>query len=225
MSGQTNRSTHRAYAGSLYVIVAPSGAGKTSLVRNLLDRHGALALSVSYTTREPREGEVDGEDYFFISTEQFEQRQANGEFIESALVHGNYYGTSGKWISDRIEAGDDILLEIDWQGAMQVKEQFPDAVGIFIAPPSIEELRTRLKRRGQDAGDVIERRLKAATEELKQAHRFEYVIINQDFASALGNLDSVIQSARARFRQQRARHSELFDGLGIAQINSSDPDT
>jgi len=216
----TKPARHQAYAGSLYVIVAPSGAGKTSLVRNLLDRHGALALSVSYTTREPREGEVDGVDYFFITSEQFEQRQAQGEFIESALVHGNHYGTSGKWISERIAAGDDILLEIDWQGAVQVKEQFPDAVGIFIAPPSIEELRTRLKRRGQDAGDVIERRLKAATEELKQAHRFEYVIINQDFASAAGDLDAVIQSARARFRQQGARHTELFDGLGIAQPDS-----
>jgi guanylate kinase len=218
-SFRTNQ--NQAYAGSLYVIVAPSGAGKTSLVRNLLDRHGALALSVSYTTRDPREGEVDGVDYFFVSREQFEQRQSEGEFIESALVHGNYYGTSGQWISERISAGDDILLEIDWQGAVQVKEQFPDAVGIFIAPPSIDELRTRLKRRGTDSEEVIERRLKAATEELRQAHRFEYVIINQDFASAAGELDAVIQSARARFRQQRARHAELFDGLGIAQTDSS----
>ncbi len=221
MSGQPTGTTHKAYAGSLYVIVAPSGAGKTSLVRSLLDRHGGLALSVSYTTRAPREGEVDGQDYFFISREQFETRRAQGEFIESALVHGNYYGTSGKWISERIADGDDILLEIDWQGAVQVKEQFPDAVGIFIAPPSIDELRTRLMRRGQDSDDVIERRLEAATQELKEAHRFEYVIINQDFASALGDLDSVIQSARARFRQQRARHADLFNGLGIAQNESS----
>lgn len=203
------------FAGSLYVVVAPSGAGKTSLVRALLGRHPALQLSVSHTTRAPRDGEQDGQDYFFVSRESFEAQRDAGEFIEHAVVHGNFYGTSGKWISDRIAAGDDILLEIDWQGAVQVQAQFPQAVGIFIAPPSIEELRTRLKRRGQDASAVIEQRVAAAARELKEAHRFEYVIINQDFASALDELDAVVKASRTRYAQQAARHTELFSSLGI----------
>ncbi|MGB7298826.1 MAG: guanylate kinase [Burkholderiaceae bacterium] len=202
-----------AYAGSLYVVVAPSGAGKTSLVRALLGRHPGLQLSISHTTRQPRPGETDGVDYFFVSQQDFETRRDDGEFIESALVHGNLYGTSGNWISDRIATGDDILLEIDWQGAVQVQERFPDAVGIFVAPPSIDELRTRLKRRGQDAEEVIEQRVVAAARELREAKRFEYVIINQDFASALDELDSVVKASRARYRQQCARHSKLFDSM------------
>ncbi|MFK7962897.1 MAG: guanylate kinase [Burkholderiaceae bacterium] len=205
----------QAYAGSLFVVIAPSGAGKTSLVRALLDQHGAVQLSVSFTTRAPREGEVDGKDYNFVSRERFIERRDAGEFLEWAEVHGNLYATSKRWIAEQIEGGDDILLEIDWQGAMQVREQFPDAVGIFIAPPSVEELRKRLKRRGQDADEIIEQRVLAATNELKEAHRFEYVIINQDFASALRELSSIVEAARVRYRQQQARHAELFGTLGL----------
>lgn len=204
-----------AFSGSVFAVVAPSGAGKTSLVRALLAEHGALQLSVSVTTRKPRPGETDGVDYFFVTREEFARRRDAGEFLEWAEVHGNLYGTSRHWIADRIAAGDDILLEIDWQGAVQVREQFPDAVGIFIAPPSIEELRQRLMRRGQDASAVIEQRVNAATRELREAHRFEYVIINQDFASALRNLSAVIEASRVRFRQQRMRHAELFANLGL----------
>lgn len=204
-----------AYSGSLFVVIAPSGAGKTSLVRALLDQHGALQLSVSYTTRAPREGEVDGKDYNFVTRDEFMQRRDAGEFLEWAEVHGNLYATSLHWLAERIASGDDILLEIDWQGAMQVKEQFPDAVGIFIAPPSIEELRARLQRRGTDSEAIIEQRVNAATSELKEAHRFEYVIINQDFASALQELKSVVEASRVRYRQQQARHRQLFANLGL----------
>ncbi len=211
----TETAQHAAYSGSLFVVIAPSGAGKTSLVRALLDQHGALQLSVSYTTRAPREGEADGKDYNFVTREDFLQRRDAGEFLEWAEVHGNLYATSLHWLAERIAAGDDILLEIDWQGAMQVKQQFPDAVGIFIAPPSIEELRARLQRRGLDAEPVIEQRVLAATSELKEAHRFEYVIINQDFASALQELKSVVEASRVRYRQQQARHQELFASLGL----------
>lgn len=215
MTRPNPESPQTAYAGSLYVVVAPSGAGKTSLVRALLGRHPGLKLSVSHTTRAPREGEVDGEDYFFVPRQTFEAQRDAGEFIEHAIVHGNLYGTSGKWIRERIASGDDILLEIDWQGAVQVSNQFPDAVGIFIAPPSVDELRTRLKRRGQDASAVIEQRVAAASRELQEAHRFQYVIINQDFASALDELDSVVKASRARYRQQLVRHADLFSSLGL----------
>lgn len=204
-----------ARAGSLFIVVAPSGAGKTSLVRALLDQHAGLQLSVSFTTRAPRPGEVDGRDYLFVTPAEFERRRADGEFLEWAQVHGNHYGTSRAWILERMAAGDDILLEIDWQGAVQVARQIPDAVGIFIAPPSIEELRMRLLRRGQDAEATIERRVHAAAAELREAHRFEYVIINQDFASALGDLSAIVRGARSRFAQQRIRHAELFEQLGI----------
>lgn len=204
-----------AYSGSLFVVIAPSGAGKTSLVRALLDQHGALQLSVSYTTRAPRDGETDGKDYNFVNHDEFVLRRDAGEFLEWAEVHGNFYATSRHWIAERITAGDDILLEIDWQGAMQVRTQFPDAVGIFIAPPSIDELRNRLKRRGLDADQIIEQRVTAATRELKEACRFEYVIINQDFASALQELSSIVEASRVRYRQQQARHADLFGLLGM----------
>ncbi len=201
-------------AGSLFVIVAPSGAGKTSLVRALLNQRPNIELSVSCTTRAPRPGEQDGRDYFFISREDFEQRRDAGDFLESAEVHGNLYGTSRRWIEQRIAVGADILLEIDWKGAEQVQRLFPDAVGIFIAPPSVEELRRRLILRGQDSPEVIERRLAAAESELSKADRFQYVIINQEFASALAHLLSIVDAAAMRFAKQRARHPELFRRYG-----------
>ncbi|MEZ5741294.1 MAG: guanylate kinase [Burkholderiaceae bacterium] len=203
------------HSGSLFIVVAPSGAGKTSLVKALLSQHGSLQLSISCTTRAPRPGEVDGQDYFFIERDEFERRRDAGEFLEWAEVHGNLYGTSRAWIAQKMLDGDDILLEIDWQGAVQVKQQLADAVGIFIAPPSIDELRMRLKRRGQDSDAVIEQRVHAAAKELQQADRFEYVIINQDFASALRDLNAIVEASRTRFRQQHARHQALFQRLGV----------
>lgn len=215
-AGASNPVIPDGFSGSVFAVVAPSGAGKTSLVRALLAEHGALQLSVSYTTRAPRPGESDGVDYLFVSRDEFEARREAGEFLEWAQVHGNLYGTSRRWIEARIAGGDDILLEIDWQGAVQVREQFPDAVGIFIAPPSIDELRQRLMRRGQDRPEIIEQRVNAATRELREAYRFEYVIINQDFASALRNLGAIVEASRVRFRQQKARHQDLFGRIGLA---------
>lgn len=203
-------------AGSLFVVAAPSGAGKTSLVRALLADRPLLQLSVSFTTRAPRAGEANGRDYHFVDRIEFEQRREAGEFLEWAEVHGNLYATSRRWIQERIRAGVDIVLEIDWQGAVQVQQLFADAVGVFIVPPSIEALRERLEQRGQDSPEVIERRVAAARAELRQAHRFQYVIINQDFATALEELRTLVEAARLRLSQQRARHPATFRALGIA---------
>jgi guanylate kinase len=200
-------------AGSLFVVVAPSGAGKTTLVRAMLEARPGAELSISFTTRPPRPGELHGRDYWFVDRAEFERRRADGEFLEWAEVHGNFYGTSRAWISQRIAAGRDIVLEIDWQGATQVQRLFPDAVGIFIAPPSLETLRERMQRRGQDSAEVIEQRMTAARSELEQAWRFQYVIINQEFATALRHLISIVDSAGLRFERQRAREPELFERL------------
>lgn len=202
-------------SGSLFVISAPSGAGKTSLVRALLGELPNLRLSVSCTTRPARPGEVHGVDYEFLDREEFVRRRDAGDFLEWAQVHDNLYATSRAWIEGRIAAGEDVILEIDWQGAMQVRRQFPDAVLVFIAPPSIAELRRRLESRGQDSPEVIEQRIQAARPELAEAGRFEYVIINQEFAGALRQLAAIVEAARCRFAQQRSRHGALFDGLGI----------
>ncbi|MGD9946234.1 MAG: guanylate kinase [Burkholderiaceae bacterium] len=210
-----------AEAGSLFVVAAPSGAGKTSLVRALLEDDPLTQLSVSFTTRAPRPGEVDGRDYVFVTRQEFEQRRTDGEFLEWAEVHGNLYATSRTWIEQRIASGLDIILEIDWQGAAQVQKLYPEAVGIFIAPPSIEVLRERLLQRGQDSAEVIEARVAAAQAELRQAHRFQYVIINQDFASALAELRAVMKAARLRYAKQCARHPTVFAGLGIGKPDAS----
>ena len=210
-------SDHQHRAGSLFVVSAPSGAGKTSLVRALLADAPLIQLSVSYTTRPPRAGEVHGRDYMFVDAADFERRRRAGEFLEWAEVHGNLYATSRAWIEEHIAAGVDIVLEIDWQGAAQVQQLYPDAIGVFIVPPSIDVLRERLAQRGQDSAEVIERRVAAAEAELKQAHRFQYVIINQEFASALGDLRTIVEAARLRYSKQQARHPALFGGLGIAQ--------
>jgi len=204
-----------AFQGSLLIVVAPSGAGKTSLVRHLLGARDGLRLSVSYTTRSPRPAERDGIDYRFVSPDEFEQRRARGEFLEWALVHGNHYATSRAWIAEQMAAGTDIVLEIDWQGAAQVRRLFPDAVSVVIAPPSIEVLRQRLNARGQDSAETIERRLRAARSELEHAGECQYVIINQDFAEAAQSLVGIADAARCRFRQQRQRHAGLFEELGI----------
>jgi len=202
-------------AGSLFIVAAPSGAGKSTLVNALLAQEPQIKLSISSTTRAPRPGEQDGREYHFTTVEDFIARQKAGEFLEHAEVHGNYYGTSRLVIEEQMRAGTDVLLEIDWQGAQQVRKQFPDAVGIFILPPSIPALEERLKKRGQDEPHVITRRILAAGGEMAHSPEFEYVIINQDFTTALSELNAVVKATRCRFTQQAARNSELFAQLGI----------
>jgi guanylate kinase len=196
--------------GCLFVIAAPSGAGKTSLVRALLANHSGLKVSVSSTTRQMRPGEVNGIDYIFLSEADFLQKKDAGEFIEWAKVHGNFYGTSKHWIANETSQGIDIVLEIDWQGAQQIKRLFSQAVGIFIAPPSIKDLEQRLIDRGQDSAEVIQGRLSAAQGELNHASEFEYVIINQHFSDALADLTHIVLAARLRFSQQSTRFPELL---------------
>jgi guanylate kinase len=202
-------------AGNLFLVVAPSGAGKSTLVNALLARDAAIALSVSFTTRPPRPGDENGREYHFVTVDDFKARRARGEFLESAEVHGNFYATSRVWIEERVQAGGDVLLEIDWQGARQVKAVFPHAVGVFILPPSIEALAQRLHKRGQDSEAVINRRLLAAGSEIAHAPEADYVIINEDFDLALSQLTAIVTATRLRYGSQAARHHDLFAALGI----------
>ena len=199
--------------GNLYVVAAPSGGGKTSLVKALLEREPAIRLSVSYTTRAPRPGEVDGVHYHFVDETTFLARQEAGEFLEHAFVHGNWYATSGSWLAGEVAAGRDVLLEIDWQGARQVHRLLPAAVLIFILPPSLDVLRQRLENRGQDSAEVIARRLAAAQEEMRHVSEFDYVIINDELQQALSDLLSVVRASRLRLEAQRDRHAALFNSL------------
>ncbi|MBT9567266.1 MAG: guanylate kinase [Thiobacillus sp.] len=197
--------------GVLYIVSAPSGAGKTSLVKALLKSDQAIRLSVSYTTRAPRPGETDGRDYHFVDRSSFEKMLAEGEFLEHAEVYGNFYGTSKGSIARDLNAGHDVLLEIDWQGAAQVKTHFPDSASIFILPPSFSALRTRLKGRGQDSEEVIERRLAAAAHDVAHADAFDYIMVNDDFDHALLDLVAVTRSVRLEAARQLDRHAMLFD--------------
>ena len=199
--------------GNLFIVAAPSGGGKTSLTRALLEREPTIRLSVSYTTRPPRPGEADGVDYHFVTPERFGALKDAGEFLEDAHVHGNWYGTSAPWLKKQIAAGDDVLLEIDWQGAAQVRKLVPEAVHVFILPPSLDLLRERLLRRGQDDAETIARRLNAAREEIRHCGEFDYVIINQDFASAVDDLSAIVRASRLRSAQQRSRHRALLRQL------------
>ena len=202
-------------AGSVLIVAAPSGAGKSSLVNALLAQEPGIVLSVSFTTRAPRPGEQDGREYFFVSEAEFREREARAEFLESAQVHGNFYGTSKRLIEEHTHAGRDVLLEIDWQGAQQVRRQFPDAVGIFILPPSIAALEQRLKHRAQDSDEVIARRVQNAAGEIAHAVEFDYVIINENFDAALSQLVGIARASRCRIGQQAARFGDLFAGFGI----------
>lgn len=202
-------------SGSLFMVSAPSGAGKSSLVNGLLKLEPSLRLSISFTTRAPRPGEENGREYHFISSDDFLSRKNKGEFLEFAEVHGNYYGTSKLLILDSLRAGTDVLLEIDWQGAQQVRKQFPEVASIFILPPSVEALEERLNKRGQDTQDVITRRILAAGGEMAHAPEFEYVIINQDFEVALAELCAIVKASRCRMSQQSVRNAALFAKLGI----------
>ena len=200
-------------SGNLFIVCAPSGAGKTSLVAELLKADDKIKLSVSYTTRAPREGELNGREYHFVDTQKFETMLEAGEFLESALVHGNYYGTSQAWIAAQRTDGHDILLEIDWQGAQQVRRVFPEAIGIFVLPPSFEALVSRLNTRAQDAPDVIARRLSAARDEISHVAEFDYVIINDKFGDAVKDLVAVVRAQRLRLDAQTARHGELINRM------------
>ena len=184
--------------GVLFVITAPSGAGKSSLIDALLKSDDSPKLSISYTTRAPRPGEKNGREYHFVDQRTFLAMRERGEFLESAEVHGNHYGTSKQVIRDTLERGQDLILEIDWQGARQVRALYPGCVGIFILPPSMEELESRLRGRGQDSEDVIRRRLANAREELEHQDEFEYAIINKDFEAAKGELAEIIRNERAK---------------------------
>ncbi|MBL8503223.1 MAG: guanylate kinase [Rhodocyclaceae bacterium] len=200
-------------AGNLFIVAAPSGAGKTTLVKLLLERDGDIGLSVSYTTRAPRPGEVDGREYHFIDVPAFQAMRGRGDFIESAEVHGNFYGTSRPWIVEQMAAGRDILLEIDWQGAQQVRRLFPACVGIFVLPPSVEELERRLRGRGQDSEAIIARRTAAARDEMRHVNEFDYVIINNKLPEAIEDLQTVVRSVRLRTASQRDRHRALFSSI------------
>ncbi len=199
--------------GTLFVVAAPSGGGKTSLTRALLEKDPGIRLSVSYTTRPPRPGEQEGVDYHFVSTERFMALRDAGEFLEHAHVHGNWYATSASWLNEQVEAGQDVLLEIDWQGAAQVRRLIPSSVHIFILPPSLALLEERLHRRGQDDKATIARRLEAARDEMRHCAEFNYVIINQDFATAVDDLSAVVRASRLRAEQQCVRHGALIAQL------------
>ncbi len=196
--------------GNFFIISAPSGAGKSTLTAKLLEQDRHINLSVSYTTRPPRPGEVDGRDYHFIDKVRFMGMLERGEFLESAEVHGNHYGTSEAWMRAERAAGHDILLEIDWQGAQQVRRFFSDTIGIFILPPSIAELERRMRARGKDSEDVVRRRLAVAADEMSHAAEFEYVIINKDFEEACRDLIAVVRAARLVFSRQLERNPEVF---------------
>ncbi|MFD2271900.1 guanylate kinase [Undibacterium arcticum] len=198
------------------MVVAPSGAGKSTLVNALLAQEPAIKLSISFTTRAPRPAEQHGREYYFTSADDFQERNSRGEFLESAEVHGNYYGTSRLLITEQMQAGTDVLLEIDWQGAQQVKKTVP-ARGRHFHPAAVDRgtRRTPEKKRGQDEPQVITRRILAAGGEIAHAPEFEYVIINQEFAVALSELTAIVNATRCRFAQQAARNASLFAQLGI----------
>lgn len=197
-------------SGCLFIVAAPSGAGKSSLVNAVLAEDPRLRLSISYTTRAPRPGEQNGREYHFVDRDAFLAMAAAGDFLESAEVHGNFYATSQRQIEEIRAGGHDAVLEIDWQGAQQVRRRFPDAIGVFILPPSAAALRERLIARRQDSEAVIQRRLAAAEDEMSHAVEFDYAIINNDFDEARRDLAAVIRAARLTLARQAARHPDLF---------------
>ena len=202
--------------GNLFVVAAPSGAGKSSLVKALRPFDARVYPSVSHTTRAPRGQEKHGREYFFVSEAEFDAMVASDAFIEWAHVHGKRYGTSKKGIQDRLADGNDVLLEIDYQGALQVRKAFPQAVLIFILPPSWEELRSRLENRGEDAPEVIELRMKNAEEEMAQVAKFDFVIINELFESALFDLKAIIHAQRLKYLSQRRLRADVFESLNLS---------
>jgi guanylate kinase len=203
------------YPGNLFVVAAPSGAGKSSLVKALMELDGRVLPSVSHTTRAPRGQEKHGREYFFVSQQEFDAMVLGDAFVEWAHVHGHRYGTSKKAIEDRVAQGADVILEIDFQGAIQIKKVFANAVLIFILPPSWEELRSRLERRGEDAPDVIELRLKNAALEMAQTSEFDFVIINELFERALFDMKAIVHAQRLKYTAQRRARAGTFSALNI----------
>jgi guanylate kinase len=203
------------YPGNLFVVAAPSGAGKSSLVKALMEVDQRVRPSVSHTTRQPRGQEKHGREYYFVSDPEFDQMVAANAFVEWANVHGNRYGTSRKMIEERISEGADIVLEIDFQGAMQIKQLFANAVMIFILPPSWHELESRLHNRGEDATEVINTRLANAAEEMAQVQEFDYVIINELFERALFDLKAVVHAQRLKYLAQRQTRADVFEALRL----------
>lgn len=200
-------------SGNLFIVWAPSGAGKSSLIAALLEKDSNVRQSVSFTTRAPREGEVEGKHYHFVSRDAFEKMIASGDFLEHAEVYGNFYGTSKKWIDHARLNGFDVVMAIDWQGAQQIHKIFPDIVGVFILPPSMEVLRQRLTARGQDSAEVIERRLASAHEDMSHLSEFDYVIINNGFADAVSDLLAIFRSQRLKRDTQFKRSSDIISKL------------
>ncbi|SFV88080.1 Guanylate kinase [hydrothermal vent metagenome] len=198
---------------NLFVIAAPSGCGKTSLVKQLVADTADLCVSVSHTTRNARAGEVHGENYFFVSTQEFDQIEQDKGFIESAQVFDNHYGSAKQTVKDLLASGQDVILEIDWQGARQVEKSFPDIISIFIIPPSIEALRARLTGRGQDDSAIIERRMRDAISETQHYDEFDYLVVNDDFDTALQDISTIIHSQRFSIEQQSSRHQALLESL------------
>ena len=204
------------HPGNLFVVAAPSGSGKSSLVKALMEVDAGVQPSISHTTRAPRGQEKHGREYYFIDNAEFDTKTAAGDFLEWAHVHGKRYGTSRQAIEARIAAGGDVVLEIDWQGALQIKQLFSNAVMVFIMPPSWEELRARLLRRGEDAPEVIELRLANARIELAQAGHFDYVIINEIFERALFDLKAIVHAQRLKYIAQKRARADTFQALGLA---------
>src|SRR5690554_994060 len=205
--------SHAGEQGTLFVISAPSGAGKTSLVSEMLRQDPKLRVSVSHTTRPMRNGEQEGVNYHFVARDEFEAMILRGDFLEHADVFGNYYGTSQVWVREALATGQDVILEIDWQGAEQVRRLIPECVSVFIVPPSAEVLRQRLVGRGTDAADVVERRLAEAEEECRHAVEFDYLVVNDDFGVALADLLSIVRSHRLKMSVQQVRYGSLLAGL------------
>jgi len=200
-------------SGALFIVSSPSGGGKTSLVKALLEAEPEVRLSVSYTTRPPRPGEVEGRDYNFVAPPQFKRMLEAGEFLESAVIYGNHYGTSQKWVEAEFARGRDVLLEIDWQGAQQVRRLMRQVVSIFILPPTLEILEARLKGRAQDDSEAVARRLAAAREEIAHVAEYDYAMINEDFNRAALDLRSIVRAERLRLARQISRHGDLINRM------------
>jgi guanylate kinase len=199
--------------GTLFIVAAPSGAGKSSIVNAVLARDPNICLSISFTSRQPRPGERHAEHYHFVSAQEFEAMVAAGDFFEHALVHGDWKGTARQSVEPQLASGKDVLLEIDWQGARQVRDKVPDAVSVFILPPSRQALEQRMRNRGQDSEDVIAQRLAAAREEMSHYGEFDFVIVNEHFETAVDEMCAIFLASRVRRDQQVARHSRLITAL------------
>jgi len=199
--------------GTLFIVAAPSGAGKSSIVNAVLARDPNICLSISFTSRKPRPGERHAEHYHFVSAQEFEDMVAVGDFFEHALVHGDWKGSARQSVEPQLASGKDVLLEIDWQGARQVRDKVPDAVSVFILPPSRQALEQRMRNRGQDTEEVIAQRLAAAREEMSHYGEFDFVIVNEDFETAVGEMCSIFIASRVRKDQQVARHARLITAL------------